>query len=83
MSQKEIKIYMKSTWGSCQKAKESLLQKGFNVVVHDLLNEPLSQEDILKIVTDNEGRMRGPIFTQDDEVIVFGNNTGKIEKLVP
>ncbi len=82
MSEKEIKIYMKPTWTPCQKAKEYLLQKGQKVVVHDLTNEPLSQEEILKIVT-KDGHMRGPIITQDDEVIVFGYNRDKLEKLFP
>ena len=60
-----------------------LLQKGLDVETVDLSKEELSPEDILKLVTNKEGRMRGPIITQDDEVIVFGFNRDKLEKLFP
>jgi arsenate reductase-like glutaredoxin family protein len=63
--------------------KYPLLQKGIKVVEHDLTNDPLSQEEILKLVTNKEGHMRGPIITQDDEVVVFGYNGDKLEKLFP
>jgi len=59
------------------------LQKGLKVTEHDLSNEPLSQEEIIKLVTNKEGKMRGPIITQDGEVIVFGYNREKLEKLFP
>ncbi len=59
------------------------MQKGLKVTEHDLSNNPLSPEEILKLVTDKEGRMRGPIITQDGEVIVFGYNRDKLEKLFP
>ena len=65
----------------CQKAKEFLLQKGIKVIEHDLINGPLSREEILKLVTTQDGHMRGPIITQDDEVVVFGYNRDKLEKL--
>ena len=60
-----------------------LLQKGLDVETVDLSKEELSPEDILKLVTNKEGHMRGPIITQDDEVIVFGFNRDKLEKLFP
>lgn len=60
-----------------------LLQKGLDVETVDLSKEELSPEDILKLVTNKEGRMRGPIITRDDEVIVFGFNRDKLEKLFP
>jgi len=56
------------------------LQKGLKVVEHDLAADPLSQEEILKLVT-KDGLMRGPIITRGDEVIVFGFNRDKLEKL--
>ena len=59
------------------------MQKGLNVETVDLSKEALSPEDILKLVTNKEGQMRGPIITQDDEVIVFGFNRDKLEKLFP
>ncbi len=59
------------------------MQKGLEIEEYDLSKEPLSKEEILKLVTSKEGRMRGPIITQDDEVIVFGFNRDKLEKLFP
>jgi arsenate reductase-like glutaredoxin family protein len=59
------------------------LQKGLEVEVVDLLEEELSKEDILKLMTDKEGRMRGPVIAQDDAVIIFGFNRDKLEKLFP
>jgi len=56
------------------------LQKGLQVAEHDLSAEPLSQEEILKLVT-KDGLMRGPIIIRGDEVIVFGFNRDKLEKL--
>ena len=83
MSDQEIKIYLKPTWKWCQEAKEFLLQKGLKIVEHDVAGNPLSQEEILKLVIKEEGHMRGPIITQGDEVIVFGYNRDKLEKLFP
>jgi arsenate reductase-like glutaredoxin family protein len=57
------------------------LQKGFAIEEYDLSKEPLSKDDILKLVTGKDGQMRGPIITQGDEVIVFGYNRDKLEKL--
>ena len=59
------------------------MQKGLDVETVDLSKEELSPEDILKLVTNEDGRMRGPIITRDDEVIVFGFNRDKLEKLFP
>ena len=56
------------------------MQKGFDVKKVDLSEEELSTEEILKLVT-KDGRMRGPIITQDDKVIVFGYNREKLESL--
>ena len=56
------------------------MQKGLKVVEQDVTAAPLSQEEILKLVT-KDGHMRGPIITRGDEVIVFGYNRDKLEKL--
>jgi arsenate reductase-like glutaredoxin family protein len=58
------------------------LQKGFEVSEHNLTEKPLSREEILELVT-KDGTMRGPIITQGKEVIVFGYNRDKLEKLFP
>ncbi len=59
------------------------MQKGLNVEEHDLKKNPLSNEEILKLMTNKEGHMRGPVIVQDDDVIVFGYNRDKLEKLFP
>jgi len=59
------------------------LQKGLTVEEVDLSTQDLSKEEILNLVTNKEGRMRGPIITEGDEVIVFGYNRDKLEKLFP
>jgi arsenate reductase-like glutaredoxin family protein len=59
------------------------LQKGMEVEEVDLSTVSLSKEEILALVTTKDGHMRGPIITQDDEVIVFGYNRNKLEKLFP
>lgn len=56
------------------------MQKGLKVVEYDLAADPLSQEEILKLVT-KDGLMRGPIITRGDEVIAFGFNRDKLENL--
>lgn len=59
------------------------MQKGLEIEVCDLSNEPMSKDEIFKLVTNKDGQMRGPIITQGDEVIVFGYNRDKLEKLFP
>ena len=53
------------------------------MTVHDLSKNPLSNEEILKLVTKGPGQMRGPIIVMDDNQVVFGYNRDKIEGLVP
>ena len=83
MSEEKLKIYLKPTWIWCQKAKEFLLQKGLVPEEHDLGKDPLTKEEILKLVTNEDGQMRGPIIVQGDTVVVFGYNREKLEKLFP
>jgi arsenate reductase-like glutaredoxin family protein len=57
------------------------LQKGLALEEHDLARDPLSKEEILELVTTEEGQMRGPIIVQGDKVVVFGYNREKLEKI--
>jgi arsenate reductase-like glutaredoxin family protein len=57
------------------------LQKGLTLEEQDLARDPLSKEEILKLVTNEDGQMRGPIIVQGDQVIVFGYNREKLEKI--
>ena len=59
------------------------MQKGMEIEEVDLSTGSLSKEEIFSLVTNNEGHMRGPIITKDDEVIVFGYNRDKLENLFP
>ncbi|MBU4371500.1 MAG: hypothetical protein KKH02_00245 [Proteobacteria bacterium] len=59
------------------------MQKGVEIEEHDLLKNPLSNEEILTLVTTKDGQMRTPIITRGDEVIVFGYNRDKLGKLFP
>lgn len=59
------------------------MQKGVEIEEHDLLKNPLSNEEILTLLTTKDGQMRAPIITRGDEVIVFGYNRDKLGKLFP
>jgi len=59
------------------------LQKGLTPEEHDLARDPLSKEEILKLVTNEDGQMRGPIIVQGDKVVIFGYNREKLEKIFP
>ncbi len=59
------------------------MQKGQTFEVHDLTCQPLSKDEILALVTNQDGQMRGPIITRGEEVIVFGYNRDKLGKLFP
>ena len=58
------------------------MQKGVNVTVHDLSKNPLSNEEILKLMTKGPGQMRGPVIVIDDDKVVLGYNRDKLEELV-
>ena len=53
-----------------------------NVTVHDLSKNPLSNEEILKLMTKGPGQMRGPVIVIDDDKVVLGYNRDKLEELV-
>ena len=57
------------------------MQKGLTPEEHDLVKDPLTKEEILKLVMNPDGTMRGPIVVQGDQVILFGYNRDKLEKL--
>lgn len=59
------------------------MQKGLAPEEHDLESDPLSTAEILKLVTNEDGQMRGPIIVQGDKVVVFGYNREKLEKIFP
>ncbi len=83
MPKKNVKIYLYPTWGSCQKAKEFLLQKDVNLTVHDLSKNPLSNEEILKLMTKGPGEMRGPVVVVEDDKVILGYNRDRLEELIP
>jgi len=57
------------------------LQKGVDLTVHDLSKNPLSNEEILKLVTKGPGQMRGPVIVIDEDKVVLGYNREKLEEL--
>ena len=59
------------------------MQKGVDVTVHDLSKNPLSNEEILKLMTKAPGQMRGPVIVIDEDTVVLGYNKDKLEELVP
>ncbi len=65
---------------ACNKAKEFLLQKGAEVTVHDLSKNPLSNEEMLKLLTKAPGQMRAPVIEIDDKV-VLGYNRERLDEL--
>jgi arsenate reductase-like glutaredoxin family protein len=56
------------------------LQKGVEVTVHDLSKNPLSNEEMLKLLTKAPGQMRAPVIEIDDNV-VLGYNRDRLDKL--
>jgi len=59
------------------------LQKDVNLTVHDLSKNPLSNEEILKIMTRAPGEMRGPVIVVENDKVVLGYNREKLEEFVP
>jgi arsenate reductase-like glutaredoxin family protein len=59
------------------------LQKGVDVTVHDLSKNPLSNEEILKLMTKAPGQMRGPLIIVDEDKVVLGYNRDRLEELIP
>ncbi len=57
------------------------MQKGVDVTVHDLSKNPLSNEEILKLMTKGPGQMRGPVIVFDENMVVLGYNKEKFEEL--
>jgi len=57
------------------------LQGGVDVTEHDLSLKPLSDAEILKLVTKSPGEMRGPIIVFDDAT-VLGFNRDRLESLM-
>jgi len=58
-----------------------LLQNGVTVKAHDLDKKPLSDAEILKLVTKKPGEMRGPITVFEDGTVVLGFNRDRLETL--
>jgi arsenate reductase-like glutaredoxin family protein len=56
------------------------LQKGVDVVIHDLSKSPLTNEEMLKLLTKAPGQMRGPVIEIDDKV-VLGYNRERLDEL--
>jgi arsenate reductase-like glutaredoxin family protein len=59
------------------------LQKNVSLTVHDLSKNPLSDEEILKLMTKGPGQMRGPLIVVDDDQVILGYNRDRLEELVP
>jgi arsenate reductase-like glutaredoxin family protein len=59
------------------------LQKDVSLTVHDLSKNPLSDEEILKLMTKGPGQMRGPLIVVDDDKVILGYNRDRLEELVP
>ena len=83
MPKKNVKIYLNPDWKGCQKAKEFLLQKDVDLTVHDLSKNPLSNEEILKLMTKEPGVMRGPVIVVDNDKVILGYNRDRLEELIP
>jgi arsenate reductase-like glutaredoxin family protein len=60
-----------------------LQKKDVDLTVHDLDKNPLSNEEILKLMTKGPGQMRGPVIVVDDDKVVLGYNKDRLEELVP
>ncbi len=57
------------------------MQKGVDLTVHDLSKNPLSNEEILKLMTKGPGQMRGPVIVFDENTVVLGYNKDRLEEL--
>jgi arsenate reductase-like glutaredoxin family protein len=60
-----------------------LQKKDVDLTVHDLDKNPLSNEEILKLMTKGPGQMRGPVIVVDDDKVVLGYNKDRLQELVP
>ena len=58
-----------------------LLQNDVSVTGYDLDEKPLSDAEILKLVTKKPGEMRGPITVFEDGTVVLGFNRERLESL--
>lgn len=59
------------------------MQKDVNLTVHDLSQNPLSNEEILKLLTKGPGQMRGPVTVVEDDKVILGYNRDRLEELIP
>ncbi len=59
------------------------MQKDVNLTVHDLSKNPLSNEEILKLLTKEPGQMRGPVTVVEDDKVILGYNRDRLEELIP
>ncbi len=59
------------------------MQKDVNLTVHDLSKNPLSNAEILKLMTKAPGQMRGPVIVVEDDKVVLGYNRDRLEELIP
>jgi arsenate reductase-like glutaredoxin family protein len=59
------------------------LRKDVNLTVHDLSKNPLSNEEILKLMTKRPGEMRGPVIVVEDDKVILGYNRDRLEELIP
>ena len=57
-------------------------KKEVDLTVHDLDKNPLSNEEILKLMTKGPGQMRGPVIVVDEDKVVLGYNKDRLEELV-
>jgi arsenate reductase-like glutaredoxin family protein len=53
------------------------------LTIHDLSKNPLSNEEILKLMTKEPGRMRGPVIVVDNDKVILGYNRDRLEELIP
>lgn len=58
------------------------MRKGVNVTEHDLSKNPLTNEEILKLVTKGPGEMRGPVIVFGDGTVVLGFNRDRLEEIL-
>ncbi len=58
------------------------MQGGVTVTEHDLSAKPLSDAEILSLVTKSPGEMRGPVIVFDDGTTVLGFNRERLESLI-
>lgn len=59
------------------------MQKDVTLTVHDLSKNPLSNKEILKLMTKGPGEMRGPVIVVEDDKVILGYNRDRLEELIP